>query len=167
MSWHLCLASSPGTTMSSATATVSATWWPTWPPRSKPTSQSIVTALCHITHILLNPELYIFTIRHCIIYNSVCFHLIVDPHYTPEERSHTEQMKRSKLVTNYFFFLFVEFPVLFLCEMDWRCESLCLSAVLMCCSQWWNKVLCLWDSCLPFLFCHCTEQICVGATPSV
>lgn len=34
-----------------------------------------------------------------------------------------------------------------------------LSVVLKYCSQWWNKVLCLWDSWPPFLFCHCTEQI--------
>ena len=135
--------------MSSATATVSATWWPTWPPRSKP-SQLICR---HHTQVSWYPS-YTCTIRHCIamiLPNSI---KIVDPHLMPEEKkkkSHRANEKDSNWwpIT---LFVFVEFPVLFLYEMEWRCESFCLSVVLKCCSQWWNKVLCLWDSRRLFFF---------------
>lgn len=41
--------------------------------------------------------------------------------------------------------------------MEWRCET--MSVVLKCCSQWWNKVLCLWDSWPPFLVPTWNETI--------
>ena len=55
------------------------------------------------------------------------------------------------------FLYLLKFPVLFLMEMEWRCE--CLSAVLRRCSQCWNKVLCLWESRSPFLFCRCAVNL--------
>jgi len=99
------LASQSGTTTSLHTATVSATWWPTWLPRSKTTSWSLVAALRHIAHILLIPELY----RH----NLLSMTWLVPTSDAWGKVPTESRRKRFKLVTNYFF-VFVKFPVLFL-----------------------------------------------------
>lgn len=115
---ELLLVFQSGMIMSLHTATVSATWWPTWLPRSK--KEPTVTVLCHIAHILLTAELY--------IYNNNLYHLwpcpISSDRRPPLYAWGKIRQRANKNVWPIFFFFIV--PVLYLCEVRWRCERPCL-----------------------------------------